>query len=33
MNIDERVKKAYALHHSGYNCAQAVLGHMWIYLI
>ena len=26
MNIDERVKKAYALHHSGYNCAQAVLG-------
>ena len=23
MNIDERVKKAYALHHSGYNCAQA----------
>ena len=26
MNIDERVKKAYALHHSGYNCAQAELG-------
>lgn len=26
MDIEERVKKAYELHHSGYNCAQAVLG-------
>ena len=26
MNIEERVKKAYDLHHMGYNCAQAVLG-------
>ena len=26
MNIEERVKKAYDLHHAGYNCAQAVLG-------
>ena len=26
MNIEERVKKAYELHHAGYNCAQAVLG-------
>lgn len=26
MDIEEREKKAYDLHHSGYNCAQAVLG-------
>lgn len=26
MNIEDRVKKAYELHHSGYNCAQAVVG-------
>lgn len=26
MNIEERVKKSYDLHHAGYNCAQAVLG-------
>ncbi len=26
MKIEERVKKAYELHHAGYNCAQAVLG-------
>lgn len=26
MNIEEKVKKAYDLHHMGYNCAQAVLG-------
>lgn len=26
MNIEDRVKKAYDLHHSGYNCAQAVVG-------
>ena len=26
MNIEERVKKAYDLHHMGYNCAQALLG-------
>lgn len=25
MKIEERVKKAYELHHAGYNCAQAVL--------
>lgn len=26
MNTEERVKKAYELHHKGYNCAQAVVG-------
>ncbi len=26
MNVEERVKKAYELHHQGYNCAQAVVG-------
>lgn len=26
MNIEDRVKKAYDLNHSGYNCAQAVVG-------
>jgi C_GCAxxG_C_C family probable redox protein len=26
MNTEERVKKAYELHHQGYNCAQAVVG-------
>ena len=31
MNIEERVKKAYELHHMGYNCAQAVLG-AYVYL-
>ncbi len=26
MDMEERVKKAYDLHHKGYNCAQAVVG-------
>jgi C_GCAxxG_C_C family probable redox protein len=26
MTIEERVLKAYELHHQGYNCAQAVMG-------
>lgn len=26
MDIEERVKQAYELHHQGYNCAQAVVG-------
>lgn len=26
MNIEDRVVKAYDLHHQGYNCAQAVFG-------